>query len=63
MTNHKATVETMINTAALALTSFAVLTLTMNNDGWEQWIKGLILLFVAMGLEYFKYKGRQKKLW
>ena len=63
MTDHKATIETMINTAALALTSFAIFTLTQNSDGWEQWIKGLILLSVGMGLEFIKYKGRQKKLW
>ena len=61
--NHKATVETMINTAALALTSFAIYTLTQSSDGWEQWVKGMILLLVGMGLEFMKYKGRQKKLW
>ena len=62
-TKHKATIETMINTAALALTSFAVFTLTQNSDGWENWVKGLVLLGVGMGLEFIKYKGRQKKLW
>ena len=63
MIDHKATIETMINTAALAMTSFSIYTLTQASDGWEQWIKGLILLFVGFGLEFFKYKGRQKKLW
>jgi len=62
-TDHKATIETMINTAALAMTSFAIYTLTQSNDGWEQWIKAMILLLVGMGLEFIKYKGRQKKLW
>ncbi len=60
---HKATIETMINTAALALTSFAIYTLTQAPDGWGQWVRGLILLFVGMSLEFLKYKGRQKKLW
>ena len=57
---HKATIETMINTTALALTSFAVLQLT--SDSGNFW-KGLILLCVGMSLEFMKYKGRQKKLW
>ena len=63
MTGHKATIETMINTAALAMTSFAIYTLTQASNGWEQWIKALVLLLVGMGLEFLKYKGRQKKLW
>ena len=63
MTGHKATIETMINTAALAITSFSIYILTQNSDGWEHWIKALILLLVGMGLEFLKYKGRQKKLW
>lgn len=57
---HKATIETLINTAALALTSFAVLQLT-TNDG--NFLKGLILLLVGMSLEFVKYWGRSKKLW
>lgn len=62
-TNHKPTIETIINTAAIALSSFAVYQLTQVNDGLEQWIKALVLLFVAMALEFIKYEGRQKKLW
>jgi len=62
-TNHKATIETIINTAAIALSSFAIYQLTQASDGWEQWIKALILLGIAMVLEFIKYKGRQKKLW
>ena len=49
MKDHKATIETMINTTALAMTSFAIYTLTQSSDGWEQWVKALILLFVGMG--------------
>lgn len=60
---HKATIETMINTAALALTSFAVITLTNNNSSINDWVKGLVLLLVGMALEFIKYMGRQKKLW
>lgn len=56
---HKAIIETMINTAALALTSFAVLQLTTGGNFW----KGLILLSVGMILEFIKYFGRSKKLW
>lgn len=59
MNDHKATIETMINTAAIALTTFAVYQLT--NDG--NFLKGLVLLAVGFGLEFIKYKGRQKKLW
>jgi hypothetical protein len=53
----KPTIETMINTAALALTATGVTMLTARD------YFGLMLLCVGMGLEYFKYKGRQKKLW
>ena len=60
---HKPIIETLINTAALAMTSFAIYTLTQASDGWEQWIKGLLLLIVGMGLEFWKYIGRKKKLW
>lgn len=60
---HKATIETMINTAALAITSFGVMQLTKNIDGWEAFVKGLLLVLFGATLEYFKYKGRSKKLW
>ena len=56
---NKPTIETMINTAALALTSFAVLTLTTDGN----FLKGLVLLGVGMSLEFIKYWGRNKKLW
>ena len=75
--NHKPTIETMMNTTALALTSFAVVsvttaklvrasavvvTLTTGGTDWNNIIKGIIILFVGMSLEFAKYWGRDK-LW
>lgn len=57
---HRPVIETIINTVALALTSWAVLEIT-TTDG--VCYHGYVALFVAMGLEYFKYFGRQKNLW
>ena len=57
MTNHKATIETMINTAAIALTSFGTFEITKGN------YFGFVVIMFAMGLEYFKYKGRKNRLW
>lgn len=61
--HNKPVIETLINTAALALTSFAIVTLTTNNDGWTHIIKGMLLLLTGMSLEFLKYVGRNKKLW
>ena len=59
-TQHKPIIETMINTAALALvatgTSWVVNGLTQN--GW-----GFVLITFGAGLEFFKYWGRKKKFW
>ena len=60
---HKPIIETIINTTALALSAFAVTQLTNNYTSMIDFWKCLILLLVAMGLEYFKYIGRQKQLW
>ena len=57
MTNHKAAIETMINTMAIALTGFGT-NLLLQKDYF-----GFLLIIFGMGLEYFKYKGRKKKLW
>lgn len=54
---NKATIETMINTAALSLTSFGVLEITKNN------YYGFLCVLFGMGLEFFKYYGRSKKFW
>lgn len=57
---HKATIETVVNTIALALTSFGVLKITQaTGDDW----RGYTAICFAVFLEYFKYWGRHKKLW
>ncbi len=57
MDGNKATIETIINTAAIALASAGTFTL-IDKDIW-----GLLFLLVAMGLEFFKYWGRDKYYW
>lgn len=57
MGEHKPTIETMINTAALALTAAGTTTL-LSHDWW-----GFLLVMFGMLLEYFKYYGRQQELW
>ena len=54
---NKPIIETMINTAALALTSYGVMEITKGN------YMGLIALSTGMILEFAKYFGRHKKLW
>lgn len=54
---HKPMIETIINTAAIALSALAV-TQVQSGD-----YKGLILLAVAMMLEFFKYWGRKTNYW
>ena len=53
----KATIDTMINGAALILIA-AGTQQAVNKIGW-----GLLLIAVGVGLEYAKYYGRSKKLW
>lgn len=54
---HKATIETMINTVALAITAFGVnCIITKDNYGF------IVITFGAF-LEWFKYYGRNKKWW
>ena len=62
---NKPTIETMINTAALALTSYGVITLTKEIEicPWETFIKGILLIMLGAGLEFFKYYGRNKEYW
>ena len=60
MKDHKATVETMINTTAIALTSVGTLWLTQADGNL---IRGLLLIFVGMCLEFYKYWGRKKRYW
>ena len=55
--DNKPTIETIINTAALALTA-AGTTFLINKDYF-----GFLLIIFGAGLEYYKYWGRNKKLW
>ena len=55
--DNKPVIETMINTAALALTASGVV-LIQNRDYY-----GFLCVLFGMGLEFFKYKGREKNLW
>jgi len=54
---HKPVIETMINSAALALFSFGVSNITSGS------YKGYFMILFGAGLEFLKYKGRQIKLW
>lgn len=54
---HKPTIETMINTAALAITAYGT-NLIMTKDFY-----GFICVLFGAGLEFFKYWGRDRKLW
>ena len=53
----KEIIETIINTAALALTSFGVIQITTGNAF------GYVGLSVGMILEFIKYFGRRKGYW
>lgn len=55
--NNKPTIETLINTAALALTS-AGTTFILNRDYF-----GFLVILLGMILEFGKYYGRSKDLW
>ena len=61
-TKHKPVIETMINTCALAITSFGVMTITKSGD-WDSIMRGACLIILGAGLEWFKYFGRSIKLW
>jgi hypothetical protein len=54
---HKPVMDTVVNTAAIALSAAGV----------QQAINGhyeaLILIAFGAGLEFFKYWGRKRKLW
>ena len=60
MANHKPTIETMINTAAIAMTSMGTLWLTQADGNF---LRGLALIAVGMALEFIKYWGRKIKIW
>ena len=54
---NKPFIETMINTCALVITTTGT-TFALNKDYY-----GFILIIFGASLEWFKYYGRQKKLW
>jgi hypothetical protein len=54
----KEIIETMINTTALALTSYGVLEVTSKGN-----LTGYLAILCGAGLEYLKYHGRKRKLW
>lgn len=55
--DNKPIIEAIINSVALALTSFGVVRITSGE--WD----GYVAIAFGVGLEYFKYYGRGKKLW
>ena len=57
MTNHKPVIETIINTAAIALTAFGVIEIQAGR------LRGYLSLGVGVGLELLKYWGRKENLW
>jgi len=50
-------IETMINTSALAITAYGV------NCILAQDYFGFLVIIFGASLEFFKYWGRNKKLW
>ena len=54
---NKATIETIINTAAIALTAFGTNAIINYN------YYGFICIVFAVILEWFKYWGRSKSYW
>jgi hypothetical protein len=58
MTRHsKPVISTIINTTALALTSFGVQDIIQKN------YFGFTAIMFGMALEFFKYWGMKKKMW
>lgn len=51
-------IESIINTSALALTSYAVLQITSIGNNW-----GYLALIVGISIEWFKYFGRKRQWW
>lgn len=54
---HKPIIETIINTAAIAISAYGVTEVTKGN-----WL-GLIGIAFAAGFEFFKYWGRKASYW
>lgn len=54
---NKPIIETMLNTAALAISSFGVVEITQGK------YYGFLCVIFAAALEWFKYYGRHKDIW
>ena len=50
-------IESLINTAAIALSAFGVQQILVGN------MSGYLALLTGLAIEYFKYWGRNKNLW
>lgn len=66
--DHKPVIETMINTAALAVTAFGVNLMLNDNANVNCFVKGClirgcILILIGALLEFFKYWGRKHQYW
>jgi len=57
MTNHKPVIETLINSAAIAM--FSLGTISLSGDGY----RGFLLIAFGAALEFFKYWGRKNRYW
>jgi len=55
MREHKPTIETLINTAAIALTATGTSWLVASRDWW-----GFLLILFGLLIEWFKYFGRER---
>jgi len=55
--DHKPVIETIINTAAIALSALGVVQVQSGD------YLGLVLIAFAAGLEFFKYWGRKNNFW
>jgi len=60
MVENKATIETVINTAAIALTATGTTWLV---SGFIHGGLGIVLVLMGVGLEFFKYWGRKEEYW
>lgn len=60
---HKPVIETLINTTALALTSFGVIQITAAGNGTALFLRGFFCILLGAGLEFFKYWGRKYGYW
>lgn len=54
---HKPIIETIINTAAIAMSTFGVIQVQSGD------YLGLCLIVFAGGIEFFKYWGRKNNYW